>query len=142
MAVLYPSDAWIRELMLIANADEEMHELGKHFSGKFVFQVEAEAGLLDRTVCLFCWPDGGQVKEAMEVASPEARPDADYVITGKYSVWKKVVRGEQEPLRALMTRKLKLVKGRQIKLLKEVKLALKIINLCTQVDAEFVDEKG
>ena len=84
----------------------------------------------------------GREKEALEIASPEERPDAEYIITGKYPVWKNVVQGKQEPLRALMTRKLKLIKGKQLKLLKEVKLALKLINSCTQVDATYPDEKG
>ena len=142
MPVLYPSDAWIKELQGICNADPEFRELSAHFTGKFIFQIEAEPGVLEKPVFLFCQPEGGEVKEALEIASPDERPDAEYIITGKYPVWKKVVQGKQEPLRALMTRKLKLIKGKQLKLLKEVKLALKLINSCTQVDATYPDEKG
>ncbi len=142
MPALYPSDEWIKALQGICNADPEFRELGAHFTGNFIFQIEAEPGVLEKPVCLFCRPDGGELKEAMEIASPEERPDADYIITGSYPVWKNVVQGRQEPLRALMTRKLKLIKGKQLKLLKEVKLALKIINACTLVDAEYPDEKA
>lgn len=141
MPVRYPSDGWIKELQRICNADPEFKELGAHFSGKFIFQIEAEPGVLDKNVYLFCWPDRGELKEALELSSPEDRPDVDYIITGKYSVWKNIVQAKQEPLRAIMTRKLKLIKGKQIKLLKEVKLALKIMNTCVKVDAEFPDEK-
>ena len=42
---------------------------------------------------------------------------------------------------AIMTRKLKLIKGSQLKILKEVKLTLKIMNNCVKVDAEYPDEK-
>ncbi len=141
MPVLYPSDAWIKELQEICNADPEFRELSAHFSGKLIFRIEAEPGVLEKPVFLFCLPDRGEVKEALEIASPEERPDAEYIITGKYGVWKNVVQGKQEPLRALMTRKLKLIKGKQLKLLKEVKLALKLISNCTRVDAEYPDEK-
>lgn len=141
MPVRYPSDGWIKELQRICNADPEFKELGAHFSGKFIFQIEAEPGVLDKNVYLFCWPDRGELKEALELSSAEDRTDVDYIITGKYSVWKNIVQAKQEPLRAIMTRKLKLIKGKQIKLLKEVKLALKIMNTCVKVDAEFPDEK-
>jgi len=140
MPVRYPSDAWIKELQKLCNADPEFRKMGAHFSGKFIFQIEAQPGVLDKTVSLFCWPDRGEVKEAAEIASPEERPDADYIITGSYPVWKNIVTAKQEPLRALMTRKVKLVKGKQLTLLKEVKLALKLMNTCARVDAEFPDE--
>jgi hypothetical protein len=142
MPVLYPSDAWIKELQGICNADPEFRELGAHFSGKFIFQIEAEPGALEKTVCLFCWPDRGELREAAEIASPEERPDAEYIITGSYPVWKNVVQAKQEPMRALMTRKLRLIKGKQLNLLKEVRLALKLMNTCTRVDAVFPDESA
>jgi len=140
MAVRYPSDAWIKQLQEVCNADPEFRKLGAHFTGKFIFRIEAEPGVLEKDVNLFCWPDHGVVKESAELASAEHRPDVDYIVTGSYRVWKDVVQGRQEPLRALMTRKLKLIKGKQLKLLKEVKLALKLINACKQVDATFPDE--
>ena len=142
MPVLYPSDEWIKELQRISNSDPEFKELGEHFTGKFIFQIEAEPGLLDKTCYLFYFPDRGVVKEAMAISSLDDRPDSDYIITGKYSVWKNIVQAKQEPLRALMTRKLRLIKGKQIKILKEVRLALKIMNTCIKVDAEFPDEKA
>lgn len=140
MAVLYPSDEWIKELQKICNADPEFKEACGDFSGKFVFQIEAEPGKLDQTGYLLFWADKGDAKEAMALASPEERADSDYVIAGKYSVWKDVVRAKQEPLRALMTRKLRLVKGSQLKILKQVKFALKMMNNCTKIEARFPDE--
>ena len=36
---------------------------------------------------------------AMALASPDERPDVEYIIAGKYSNWKEVVTGRQKPLR-------------------------------------------
>jgi putative sterol carrier protein len=83
----------------------------------------------------------GVSSEAKALPSVDECPDVDYIVTGKYSVWKNVVQAKQEPLRAIMTRKLKLVKGSQLKILKEVKLTLKIMNNCTKIDAEYPDDK-
>jgi len=140
MPVLYPSDEWIKELQKVCKADPEFKEACGDFSGKFVFQIEAEPGKLDETRYLFFGADKGDAKEAMALASADERPDSDYVIAGKYSVWKDVVRAKQEPLRALMIRKLRLIKGSQLKILKQVKFALKMMNNCTKVEARFPDE--
>jgi len=83
----------------------------------------------------------GVTSEARALSSLDEVPDADYIVTGKYSAWKNVVQAKLEPLRAIMTRKLKLIKGSQLKILKEVKLTLKIMNNCVKVDAEYPDER-
>ena len=142
MAVLYPSDAWIKELRTVCNQDPEFRDACGEFAGKFIFQIDAEPGKLDTPAYLFLWVDRGEAKEAMELSSPEDRADAEYVITAKYSMWKKIVQGKQEPLRAIMTRKVRLTRGSQLKILKEARFAVKMINSCTKVDAEFVDERG
>lgn len=141
MAVLYPSDGWIKELDRICNEDPEFKDAAGDFSGKFIFQIEAEPGKLDESAFLSVRVDQGVSSEPRALSSLDECPDADYIVTGKYSVWKNVVQAKQEPLRAIMTRKLKLIKGSQLKILKQVKLTLKIMNNCVKVDAEYPDEK-
>ncbi len=140
MGKRYPSDEWIKELERVCNEDPEFKDACGDFSGKFVLQIEAEPGKLDKTVYLFFWADQGVAKECCALSSLDERPDAEYVITGKYSVWKEMVRGKLEPLRGLMTRKIKLVKGSQLKLLKQVRFTLKLMNNSTKIDTAFVDE--
>ena len=140
MAVVYPSDGWIKELQKICRADPDFKDACGDFAGTFIFQVESEPGKLDKTAYLFLWADQGDVREALALSSTDEKPDAEYIITGKYSVWKDVVTGKQEPLRALMTRKLKLIKGSQLKVLKQVKLALRMMHNSTRVEATFADE--
>jgi putative sterol carrier protein len=141
MAVLYPSDEWIKELDRICNEDPEFKEAAGNFSGKFIFQIEAEPEKLEETTLLSVRVQDGVSSEAKALGSVDECPDADYIVTGKYSAWKNIVQGKLEPLRAIMTRKLKLIKGSQLKILKEVKLTLKIMNNCVKVDAEYPDEK-
>lgn len=141
MAVLYPSDDWIKELDRICNEDPEFKVAAGSFGGKFIFQIEKEPGKLDETAYLSIRVKDGVSSEARALSSLDEVPDADYIVTGKYSAWKNVVQAKLEPLRAIMTRKLKLTKGSQLKILKEVKLTLKIMNNCVKVDAEYPDEK-
>jgi hypothetical protein len=142
MGVLYPSDEWIKELRTVCNNDPEFKEACGDFGGKFIFQIDAEPGKLDTPAYLFLWVDRGEAKDAMALSSPEERTDAEYVIAAKYSMWKRIVQGKQEPLRAIMTRKVRLTRGSQLKILKEARFAVKMINSCTHVDVEFVDERS
>lgn len=141
MAVLYPSDGWIKELDRICNDDPEFKVAAGAFAGKFVFQIEEEPDKLDETVFLSIQVKDGVSSGARALSSLDECPDADYIVAGKYTAWKNIVQAKLEPLRAIMTRKLKLVKGSQLKILKEVKLTLKIMNNCAKVDAEYPDEK-
>jgi putative sterol carrier protein len=141
MAVLYPSDGWIKELDRICNEDPEFKVAAGDFSGKFIFQIEAEPGKLEETAFLSVRVKDGVSSEARALSSLDECPDADYIVTGKYTAWKNIVQAKLEPLRAIMTRKLKLIKGSQLKVLKEVKLTLKIMNNCVKVDAEYADEQ-
>jgi hypothetical protein len=140
-ALLYPSDERIKELQRVCNEDPEFRDACSGFSGKLVFQIDAEPGKLDDTAHLFCWPDRGDFGEAMALASADERPDVETIIAGKYSAWKEVVTGGQEPPRALMSRRVKLVEGSQLKLLKQVKFALRMMHNSTQIDARFPDEQ-
>jgi hypothetical protein len=140
MGAIFPSDSWMKELQRICNEDQEFKEACGNFSAKMIYQIDEEHGKLDETTFLFFWPHQGEIKEAMALSSPSDRPDTEFIILGKYSVWKAVLEGKQEPFRAIMVRRLKLVKGRQLTLLKQVKLSLRVLHNCTLIDSDFVDE--
>jgi putative sterol carrier protein len=141
MAALYPSDEWIKDLQRVCNEDPRMKEVGGNYSASFVFEIEADQNLKEPAY-LYFWPDKGVVKDSIALKSLDEKPDATYVIAGKYSNWKNLVKGKMAPLRMITTRKLRVVKGSQIKLLQNVKLSLRVMHNCLEVPCEFVDEKA
>lgn len=140
MSPVYPSDEWIESFQLVCNNDPEFRDACASFSGKMLWQIEEEPGKLPRSILLFSWPDHGYIREAQALGKAEDRPDVEYIITGKYSVWKAIVKGELEPVRALITRKVKLTKGSQMKLLKQVRMAMRMMKNCSLVQTQFFDE--
>jgi len=140
MGFTYPSLAWIRELERICNADPEFKDAVSDFVGKMVLHIEADEKL-GKDVSLFIDVGDGRIKESAEYASVQDRPDADYILSAKYAVWKEVIAGRLEPLRAIMTRKMKLVKGSQMKILKYVKFTLRMMTNAMTVDSTFELEK-
>ncbi len=134
MGFKYPSDEWMKELKRICNDDKEFKDAVGTFGGIFVFQLEPEPGKLEKRTYLFLQIQDGNITNAGELPSIDDRPDLDYILEGSFSVWKDVITGKREPLRAIMTRKLKLVKGKQLALLKNTKMAMRMINNCVKVD--------
>jgi putative sterol carrier protein len=140
MGFAYPSLAWIKELERICNTDSSFKDAASDFVGKMVLHIEAD-DKLGKDVCLFIDVGDGRIKESAEYASIQDRPDADYILSAKYTQWKQVISGQLEPLRAIMTRKMKLVKGSQLKILKYVQFTLKMMANSMAVDSSFELEK-
>jgi putative sterol carrier protein len=140
MAFIFPGLEWTQEVQRICNADPEFKEAVQDFNGKMMFHIEADEKI-DKSVCLFLDIADAQVKEAAEYADMKDRPDTDYILSAKYTQWKEVITGQLEPLRAIMTRKMKLVKGSQLKMLKYVKFTLKMMDVTKAVDSDFSLEK-
>ncbi|QGA68945.1 SCP2 sterol-binding domain-containing protein [Sulfolobus sp. E11-6] len=59
----------------------------------------------------------------------EVGDDADYIIEGEYKIWKSILLGELDLAIALLTGKLKLVKGDRLNLLRHIKAAVNIANI-------------
>lgn len=142
MAAVFPSDEWIKEVGNASQKDDELKAVIKGFEGTFVFQVEAEEGILDKDFYLYFKLDEKGVHSGAALSSLDERSDIDYVIAGKYSKWKAVLQEDIDPMKALMTRKLWLAKGKMMKLLKSQKMALRLITLCAEMEAGFIDETG
>jgi putative sterol carrier protein len=65
---------------------------------------------------------------------------ARYVIAAPYSRWKDVVRGELDPLRAMVQGKLR-VRGDLPTILRQVRAANELVHLLEELDTVFPDEE-
>ncbi len=142
MAAVFPSDEWIKEVGNASQTDDELKGVIRGFEGTFVFQVEPEEGFLEDPYYLYFKLNENGVHSGAALSSLDERSDIDYVIAGKYSKWKAVLQEDIHPMKALMTRKLWLAKGKMMKLLKSQKMALRLITLCAEMEAGYIDESG
>ena len=135
----FPTGPWFQALIERINASEAYRDAASTWEGDIAFQVEAEPdrrmpddvwGLLDlwHGVCR----GGGVVDE-------ERGRQAAYVIGAPYSRWKDVVRGELDPVRAMMQGKLR-VRGDLPTIVRYVKAADELVHLCSTVPTRFPDE--
>ena len=127
----FPSDEWIKALMDQVNASEAYREAAKTWEGDFYFVVTA-GGAVPEDVYLYMDLWHGECRDAFEATEPDAKAP-EFVIRAPVAAWRKVIEKEVDPIRALMTRQLKL-KGTMTKIMKQPKAATELVNCCTLVE--------
>jgi len=127
---LFASEEWADELKAQVNVDKEMPKAGKGFDSTIQFIIE---GAGDRGDLPF-WPrmkDG----KVLEVHANEKKK-CDYTVCGDYSVWKDIVEGRQDPLQAIMIKKLTF-EGNMQTIMKYIKAVNLLMENVKHVPTEF-----
>jgi len=134
MAFTFPSGAWIQELSRRLNESESYARSAKDWEGDFVFVVEPDEEY-EETAYLFLGLRHGKSTGAAQVASEDER-DAEFLIRAPYGVWRRVIEGELDPIRGMMTRRLKL-SGNLMKIMRYPKAAQEIVSCCAEVPTDW-----
>ncbi len=134
MAFQFPSNEWIVELSRLLNESPSYESSAKDWEGDFIFVVEPD-DTFPESGYLFLGLQHGKSTGAALLAAPEDRP-AEYRITAPYSVWRKVIEGELDPIQGMMMRKLKL-DGNLMKIMRYPKAAKEIVSCCAKVPTEW-----
>jgi putative sterol carrier protein len=134
VAVKFPTDEWIKAFRDQLNSSEAYAKSAKDWEGDFIFVIEGDK-VYPNTSYFFVGLLHGKCTDAAMVSSAEERP-AQYILSGPYSTWRKVMEGTQDPIQAMMTRKLKL-KGNLMKVMRYPKAAKDMVDSVKRVDSEF-----
>ncbi|HDQ73825.1 MAG TPA: sterol carrier protein [Chloroflexi bacterium] len=130
MAVKFPSDEWIKELSRQLNTSEAYEKSAKDWEGDFVFIVEPDEAYDDEAY-LFLGLYHGKSPDAAALEDLNER-EAEFVLRGPFSIWRRVIEGELDPIQGMMTRKLK-VQGNMMKIMRYPKAAKEIVSCCALV---------
>ncbi len=136
MAILFPSDDWIKAAMVEVNKSADYAEAARNWEGDIIFAVTAIPGKREG-VQLYMDLWHGKCREAVEVTDPSSQ-SSEFVITAPLPVWRKVLEGKVDPIRGLVSRQLKM-KGNMMKVLKAPKAAVELVNACMHVDTDWPD---
>jgi len=134
MAIKFPTDEWIKALCAELNNSETYAQAAATWEGDFYFVVEP-GGSLTETVYLYMDLWHGKCRSAGRVANPDEKKP-EFVISATLGTWRKVIEKKLDPIKGMMTRKLKL-KGNMMKIMKVPKAAAEMVNCCTLVPTEF-----
>ena len=135
----FPREEWFRALADEINASADYRAAASDWEGDISFVIEADP---DRGVAsavwgyLARWPGSCRGGRLM---APAVGASAEFVISATYRRWKDVVRGDLDPVRAMMQGKLR-VRGDLPKILRYVQAAHELVVVCGAVPTRFPDE--
>jgi putative sterol carrier protein len=137
---LFPSEAWLKEYVDKINSSKEFEEAAATWEGdiSYVFQAQPDVGLADD---LWVWMDlwHGTCRDSKYELSPDEGEKARFVIRAPYARWKQVITQELDPIKGMMSGKLKL-KGDILHMIRHVKAAQALVTVAGTVDTEFLDQ--
>jgi putative sterol carrier protein len=136
MALKFPSKEWIEKFMEIVNDSPAYKEAAKTWEGDFLFVIEADEVLDSQVVCyLDLWH--GVCRSVNHFEDGEELPETEFEYAGSYSNWLKVINGEIDPIKGILTGKMKL-KGNKGKVMRAAKAAMELVKSAQKVETEFL----
>ena len=132
----FPSKEWIHEYKNVVNNSQDYKEAAKWWEGDFLFVIEPD-DKLDKKVIYYLDLWHGDCRSVDYYEEGEALPETEFQYIGTYSNWLKVINGELDPIKGILTRKFKLV-GDKAKVMRATKAAKELVNSAQRVPTEFV----
>lgn len=127
---LFPSPEWFDELKVKLNSDERYRQIASNWEGDMRFVIEAN-GALKETMYAYIDLWHGSCREVHIETEQESKKPA-FILKAPYENFARVVKGDLDPMQALMTRKLSLT-GNMAVLMRSVPTVLDFVRCCREV---------
>ncbi len=134
MSYLFPSPEWVAAFKDALNASEAYKVSAEKWEGDFYFIISAGKGLPE-PVTFYLDLYHGECREAYIVDGDDDKTP-EFVIEGTMDTYRQVFEKKLDPIRALVSRKLKL-KGNLGKIMRSVKATLDLVNAAASVDTVY-----
>ncbi len=137
MAYLFPSAEWLKALEEKLNNDENYARIAKKWEGDIMFNIEPD-GPLASTMKLYLDLWHGECRKAFVVDDEEASEQKPaYVLSAPYGNFARIIKGELDPMQAMITRKLR-VRGSMPYMMRNVPVVLDFVRCAQEVDTELL----
>lgn len=130
----FPEPEWVTALVEKLNTDLKYAQVARNWEGDMVFQVEA-GGTLDKPVFLYLDLWHGKCRDGY-VFEEGAAIQSVFTLKGPYGNYVRLLKGEVDPMQALLTRKLS-VQGNMAILMRNVPTVLDFVRCCREVTDSF-----
>jgi putative sterol carrier protein len=130
----FPSQAWLNSLVEILNGDERYAGIARNWEGDvtFVIRPNGQAPSLPGPDPAYLYLDlwHGKCRSGAYVAPGAGPPPpAAFVFTASYRHLVQILKGELDPMQAMLTRKL-MVSGNMAYILRNVPVVLDFVRCC------------
>ncbi len=128
MAYIFPSAEWTEQFEKAINSSAAYASAAKSWEGDVMLVIKGGPGIY-----LDLWH--GECRGAELVDDPDSK-SAEFKITADMDKWKDVLAGKLDPVKGMVTRKLKL-DGNLVKIMQNVKAAQELVVCATEVDTTY-----
>jgi putative sterol carrier protein len=133
MTIYFPSPEWIKMLDEKLNSDLRYATVAKNWEGDICFVIEPGGAVKEKILYYFDLWHGKCRKAEIWNELPYNLPH--YVLTGNYENIARIMKGELDPMQALMTRKLQ-VRGSMAYMMRNVPVVLDFVRCAREVTTE------
>ena len=138
MAGVFPDSEWLQGFKDYLNSNEEYARIASKWEGDLAFEIKADGPLTeDHYVYLDLWH--GVCRDAMVLPSLEG-VDPVFVLTAPFTNFSRVVKGELDPMQAMLTRKLS-VKGNMGYMMRNVPTVLEFVKCAKAVTEKVLGDE-
>jgi len=138
MAYLFPSPEWLQALKDKLNNDEKYAQTAHKWEGEIVFYIEA-GGPIKEDMIFYTDLWHGKCRDAFVVADDAQLKELApaYILTAPYQTFVRVLKGQLDPMQAMITRKLK-VQGSMGYMMRNVPTVLEFVRCAKEIETEFL----
>lgn len=135
MSSTFPSAEWLKEFEEKLNGDERYGQIAKNWEGDMYFLIEPDGNLKTQTIMyLDLWH--GKCRGTEIVADAASHAPA-FTLKAGYTNFAKVLKGELDPMQAMLTRKLD-VKGNMAVMMRNVPTVLDFVRCAREMTREIL----
>ena len=135
MAAKFPSPMWLQTLFDKLNTDERYARIARNWEGDMCVAVEPSGPLNEK---LFYYLDLWHGKcRKVEILNDLPSIQPKFILTASYDNISKIMKGDLDPMQAMMTRKLQ-VHGPLAYMMRNVPTVLDFVRCCQEVTTEIL----
>ena len=135
MPLLFGTPEWVEAYAKTVNASKAYEDAAKTWEGDFVFVI-TPAGNLDHEIRMYVDLFHGKVgPKGYKILAEGEEVESEFVYSGPYNNWVKLIEKKIDPIQGLMQGKFKL-KGNMGKVMRAVKAAQELVNAVIDTDTD------
>jgi putative sterol carrier protein len=139
MALPFPSETWARAYGDAINQNPAYKKTAANWTeGAIALVCKAEPALgFDAPQAMVLDLLHGECRGVLYTTEREVFMTTPFVIEASYAQWKAVIRGEIDPIKAMLQGQLKLAKGHLPTIIRDVEGSRQLVMSASKVDTEF-----
>lgn len=136
MAILFGTQEWADAMKQELATSQSYKEAAKNWEGDMYIIVDPDSSYKNRNIMYVdLWH--GECREAIAI-NDESEKSPKYRIFGPFTVMKQILDKKMDPVKAMMTGKLK-VKGDMAQIMRMPRAAVELVNCMTMFETVFPD---